>query len=257
MELFWGVLSFVLGAVVGSFLNVCIWRIPEGQSIVTPASHCPRCGSPVRFYDNIPLVSWLVLRGRCRDCGGPISPRYPLVELLTALLSLAVFQLYGPRLEYVAAFLFAAALVVITFIDLDHQIIPDVISLPGIPVFFLLAVFVMGVPFWESLFGILIGGGFLYLIAVGYELLTKREGMGGGDIKLLAMIGAFLGWKSLFFVVFMSSILGALVGVVLIALKGKDMKYAVPFGPFLSIAAVLYLFVGPALTHLVLFRALP
>ena len=257
MELFWGVVSFVLGAVIGSFLNVCIWRIPEEKSIVFPSSHCPKCGTSIRPYDNIPILSWLALRGRCRDCGEAISPRYPLVELLTGLLSLALGWLYGPSLPYLAAFLFAAALVVITFIDLDHQIIPDVISLPGIPVFLLLAVFVMGVGFWDSLLGVLVGGGFLYLIAVGYELLTKREGMGGGDIKLLAMIGAFLGWQSLFFVVFMSSILGALVGVVLIALKGKDMKYAVPFGPFLSIAAVLYLFVGPALTHLVLFRALP
>jgi len=257
MELFWGVVSFVLGAVIGSFLNVCIWRIPEGKSIVTPASHCPKCGNPVRFYDNIPLVSWIVLRGRCRDCGESISPRYPLVELLTALLSLVMAWLYGPGLQYLAAFLFTAALVAITFIDLDHQIIPDVISLPGIPVLFLLAWLVMGVPFWESLLGILAGGGFLYLIAVGYELLTKREGMGGGDIKLLAMIGAFLGWKSLFFVVFMSSILGAAVGVVLIAIQGRDMKYAVPFGPFLSIAALLYPFVGWPLTHLVLFHALP
>ena len=257
MDFFWGVVSFVLGAVVGSFLNVCIWRIPEGKSIVTPASHCPKCGNPVRVYDNVPILSWLVLRGRCRDCGGPISPRYPLVELLTALLSLALLWLYGPGLQYLAAFLFAAALVVITFIDLDHQIIPDVISLPGIPVFLLLAVFFMGTGFWDALLGILVGGGFLYLIAVGYELLTKREGMGGGDIKLLAMIGAFLGWQSLFFVVFMSSILGALVGVVLIAMKGKDMKTAVPFGPFLSIAAGLYLFFGPALTNLMLFRTLP
>jgi len=257
MDIFWGVVAFVLGAVVGSFLNVCIWRIPEGKSIVTPASHCPKCGNPVRVYDNIPILSWLILRGRCRDCGGAISPRYPLVELLTALLSLALLWLYGPGLQYLAAFLFAAALVVITFIDLDHQIIPDVISLPGIPVFLLTAVLIMGIGFWDALLGIVIGGGFLYLIAVGYELLAKREGMGGGDIKLLAMIGAFLGWQSLFFVVFASSILGALVGVVLIAMKGKDMKYAVPFGPFLSIAAVLYLFVGPALTHLVLFRTLP
>ena len=257
MGLFWGVVSFVLGAVIGSFLNVCIWRIPEGKSIVTPASHCPKCGNPVRFHDNIPLVSWLVLRGRCRDCGEAISPRYPLVELLTALLSLALGWLYGPSLQYLAAFLFASALVVVTFIDLDHQIIPDVISLPGIPVCFLLAWLVMGVPFWDSLLGILAGGGFLYLVAVGYELLTKREGMGGGDIKLLAMIGAFLGWKSLFFVVFMSSILGALVGVVLIAAQGRDMKYAVPFGPFLSMAAVMYPFFGWPLTHLVLFRSLP
>ncbi len=257
MNTFLAILAFVFGAMIGSFLNVCIWRIPEGKSIVFPASHCPRCDKSIRPYDNIPVLSWLILRGRCRDCGEPISPRYPLVEILTALLSWAIFWKYGLSLEYLAAFLFAAALVVITFIDFDHQIIPDVISLPGIPVFFLLSVFVMDLSFFDSLLGVLIGGGFLYLIAVGYELLTKREGMGGGDIKLLAMIGAFLGWKSLFFVVFMSSILGALVGVVLIAIKGKDMKYAVPFGPFLSIAAVMYLFVGSELTHLVLFRSLP
>lgn len=257
MNVLWGVVAFVFGATIGSFLNVCIWRIPEGKSIVFPASHCPKCGTSIRPFDNIPVLSWLILRGRCRDCSESISSRYPLVEILTALLSWAMFWKYGLSLQYAAAFLFGAALVVVTFIDFDHQIIPDVISLPGIPVFFLLAVFVMGIGFMESLLGILVGGGFLYLIAVGYELLTKREGMGGGDIKLLAMIGAFLGWKSLFFVVFMSSILGALVGVVLIAIKGKDMKYAVPFGPFLSIAAVLYVFVGAELTHLMLYRSLP
>jgi leader peptidase (prepilin peptidase)/N-methyltransferase len=255
MNTFLALIAFVFGAMIGSFLNVCIWRIPEEKSIVFPASHCPKCGRSIRPFDNIPVLSWLILRGRCRDCGKPISPRYPLVEMLTALLSLVLFWKYGLSLQYLAAFLFAAALVVITFIDFDHQIIPDVISLPGIPVFFLLAVFVMGIGFFDALIGLIIGGGFLYLVAVGYELIAKREGMGGGDIKLLAMIGAFLGWKSLFFVVFMSSILGALVGIVLIMIKGKDMKYAVPFGPFLSIAAVMYLFVGSELTHLLLYRS--
>ena len=257
MDIFWGIVSFVLGAVVGSFLNVCIWRLPEEKSILFPSSHCPKCQNPIRPFDNIPVLSWLILRGKCRDCGEPISPRYPLVELLTAFLSLAIFWKYDVSPQYLSAFLFTASLVVITFIDLDHQIIPDVISLPGIPVCFVLAVFFMGVGWLESVLGILIGGGFLYLIAVGYEMLTKREGMGGGDIKLLAMIGAFLGWKSLFFVVFMSSILGALVGIVLIMIKGKDMKYAVPFGPFLSTAAVMYLFVGTQMTHLFLYRSLP
>jgi leader peptidase (prepilin peptidase)/N-methyltransferase len=257
MNVFLDIIAFIFGAAIGSFLNVCIWRIPEEKSIVFPSSHCPKCGKSIRPFDNIPVLSWLILRGRCRDCGEPISPRYPLVEILTALLSLILFWKYGLSLQYLAAFLFAAALVVITFIDFDHQIIPDVISLPGIPVFFLLAVFVMGIGFLDALIGMIIGGGFLYLVAVGYELVAKREGMGGGDIKLLAMIGAFLGWKSLFFVVFMSSILGALVGIVLIMIKGKDMKYAVPFGPFLSIAAVMYLFVGSELTHLVLYRSLP
>ncbi len=247
MDTFWGVVAFVFGAVIGSFLNVCIWRIPEGKSIVFPGSHCPSCGKPIRWTDNIPVLSYLLLRGKCRECRAPISPRYPLVELLTALFSVALLWNYGPGLPYAAAFCFVSALIVITFIDLDHQIIPDVISLPGIPIFGVMAVFIMGLPFLDSVLGILIGGGFLYLVAVGYELLTKREGMGGGDIKLLAMIGAFLGWQSLFFVVFASSIIGAVVGITLILLKGKNMKYAVPFGPFLALGSVLYLFAGKEL----------
>jgi leader peptidase (prepilin peptidase)/N-methyltransferase len=232
------------GAAIGSFLNVCIWRIPEGRSIVSPPSHCPACGHEIRFYDNIPVISYLLLGGRCRDCRDKISARYPLVELLTAALAAILFWKYGLSLKFLFSFLFVATLVVITFIDLDHQIIPDVISLPGIPIFFLLALFVMGLPFLESLLGILIGGGFLYLVAACYELITKREGMGGGDIKLLAMLGAFLGWKSLLFIVLVSSFLGALVGITLMIIKGRDMKYAVPFGPFLSVAAVAYIFFG-------------
>jgi leader peptidase (prepilin peptidase)/N-methyltransferase len=145
-------------------------------------------------------------------------------------------------------------LIVITFIDLDHQIIPDVITLPGIPVFFLSAIFFMGIPVLEALLGILIGGGCLFAIAFIYELITKREGMGGGDIKLLAMLGAFLGWKSLFFILFVSSLIGAVVGISVMIARGKDMKYAVPFGPFLSIAAVAYLFVGIDVMNLLYFR---
>jgi len=245
MAIFLNIVAFVFGALIGSFLNVCIWRIPEEKSIVFPSSHCPKCGKSIRPFDNIPVLSWLILRGRCRDCGEPISPRYPLVEILTALLSLAMFWQYGPSLEYLAAFLFAAVLVVITFIDFDHQIIPDVISLPGIPVFFLLAVFVMGIGFVESILGILIGGGFLYLIAVGYELLTKREGMGGGDIKLLAMIGAFVGWKGVLFTIFVASLSGSLAGLALMLHSHEGMKLAVPFGPFLAVGALGYLFIGP------------
>jgi leader peptidase (prepilin peptidase)/N-methyltransferase len=198
----------------------------------------------IRFYDNIPIISYLVLRGKCRDCHEKISLRYPLVEAITALLALLLFWKFGLGLKYLSSFIFTCALIVITFIDFDHQIIPDVISLPGIPLFFLLAVFFMDVPVLEALLGILIGGGCLFAIAFFYELITKREGMGGGDIKLLAMLGAFLGWKSLFFILFVSSLLGAFVGISMMIAKGKDMKYAVPFGPFLSIAAVAYLFVG-------------
>jgi len=250
------IFAFTLGAVVGSFLNVCIWRIPEGMSIVSPASHCPECGHSIPFYDNIPLVSYLLLRGRCRACGVRISPRYPLVEGLTALMALFLFLKFGLTLKFLAAFVFVSALILITFIDIDHQIIPDVISLPGIPICFLMAVFVMKLPFLEALLGLLIGGGSLYLIAVLYEVATKREGMGGGDIKLLAMLGAFLGWKSLLFILLVSSLVGAVVGISVMLVKGADMKYAVPFGPFLSIAAIAYLFVGEYAMNLLLYHQL-
>ena len=250
------IFAFVLGAVVGSFLNVCIWRIPENMSIVTPASRCPECGHPIRFYDNIPLISYVFLRGRCRACGVRISLRYPFVEGLTALMTLFLFWKFGLSLKFLAAFIFVSALIVITFIDIDHQIIPDIISLPGIPICFLMAVFIMGLSFKDALLGLLIGGGSLYLVAVLYELATKREGMGGGDIKLLALMGAFLGWQSLLFILLVSSLVGAAVGISVMLAKGGDMKYAVPFGPFLSLAAVAYLFVGECATNLFLYHQL-
>ena len=244
MIIFLDIFLVVVGAAVGSFLNVLICRLPEGLSIVVPSSHCPKCKHAIRFYDNIPIVSYLVLRGRCRDCGEKISLRYPLVEALTAAMSLFLFWKFGLSFQYLFAFVFTCALIVITFIDFDHQIIPDVITLPGIPLFALVAMFFMGLTWLDAVLGVLIGGGCLYVVAVGYELITKREGMGGGDIKLLAMLGGFLGWKSLFFIVFLSSLLGALVGIAVMIAKGRDMKYAVPFGPFLSVAAVAYLFIG-------------
>jgi len=236
------IFAFVFGAVVGSFLNVCIFRIPAQGSIVKPLSQCPQCHHPIRFYDNIPLISFFVLRGKCRNCGRPISWRYPLVELITAVFALLLFAKFHVSINFLIFFIFTAVLIVIAFIDLDHQIIPDVITLPGIPIFFLLAVFVVKVPWLEALIGLLIGGGVLLAIAFIYELLTKREGMGGGDIKLLAMIGGFLGWKSLIFILLFSSLLGAIVGIAVMIIKKQDMKYAVPFGPFLSVAAVAYLF---------------
>lgn len=250
MNLFFETFILVLGAVVGSFLNVLIHRLPEEKSIILPASHCPKCRHAIRLYDNIPLVSYLFLRGRCRDCGEAISIRYPLVELLTAIMSLLIFWKFGLSLQYLCAFLFVCSLIAITFIDLDHQIIPDVISLPGIPIFFLAAVFVMNLRFFDAFLGFLIGGGILYSIAIVYELIMKREGMGGGDIKLLAMIGSFLGWQSLLFVLLISSFAGAFVGITIMIVKGQDMKYAVPFGPFLSLGAVTYLFFGNYMTAL-------
>ncbi|MGA2331336.1 MAG: prepilin peptidase [Syntrophales bacterium] len=253
MGAFLSIFLTCVGAAVGSFLNVLIFRIPEGQSIVLPSSHCQKCGHAIRVYDNIPIISYLILRGKCRDCHEKISLQYPIVEAITAVMSLLLFLKFGLSFKYLSSFIFTCALIAITFIDLRHQIIPDVISLPGIPVFFLLAVFFMDVTIWEALLGTLIGGGCLFAIAFIYEIITKREGMGGGDIKLLAMLGAFLGWKSLFFVLFASSLLGGIVGVSAMIVKGQDMKYALPFGPFLSIAAVAYLFVGEDVTRFLFF----
>lgn len=238
------------GAAVGSFLNVCIYRIPEGLSIVTPASRCPQCGRPIRAFDNIPVFSYLLLGGKCRDCQGRISPRYPLVELLTAAFAWFLFGKFGLTPAFFAVFVFVCALIVVTFIDLDQQIIPHVITLTGIPVFALLAVLFMGLTALDAFLGVMIGAGTLYFVAVYYEALTGREGMGGGDVNLLAMLGAFLGWRSLLFILLVSSLLGAVVGVAIILVKRKDMRYAVPFGPFLCVAAVLYLFFGTTLTGL-------
>lgn len=240
--------SFILGTVVGSFLNVCIHRLPREKSIVSPSSHCPHCGTPIHFYDNIPLISFILLRGKCRACKGPISIRYPLVELLMGLFSLVLFFRYGISALYLIYFIFFASLTVVSFVDLSHRIIPDVISLPGI---------LAGIAFsWlhpelslkHSIIGVFLGGGTLYLVASGYHLVTKREGMGGGDIKLLAMIGAFIGWKGVLFTILCSSFIGAVVGGALMLISSEaDSKYAVPFGPFLSLGAIIYILWGEIL----------
>ncbi len=238
------VLAFSLGACIGSFLNVVILRLPnDNESIIFPPSNCPACRQPIRWYDNIPLLSYLVwLRGRCRSCGNSISIQYPIVELCMGLLSLALLNKFGPSPEFCYYFIFTAALLVIIFIDIHHQIIPDLISLPGIVLGFL-GSFITAIPTWQqSGLGILLGGGILYGIALGYFLLTRREGMGGGDIKLLAMIGAFLGWQSLLFVLFASSVIGSIVGIGAMIRQKKGGKTKIPYGPFLSLAALLFLF---------------
>jgi len=237
--------AFVLGAVIGSFLNVCIYRIPAGQSVVSPPSSCPGCGARIRWFQNVPILSWVFLRGRCASCKARISIRYPLIEALNGFLFALVLWYFGFSSATLVYWLLISALVVITFIDLDHQIIPDVISLPGIVVGFLCSFFIPWLPWVDSLLGILLGGGILLAIAWLYEVLAKREGMGGGDIKLLGMIGAFLGWKAIFPVVFFASVAGTLIGVPLMLAKRKDSRFALPFGPFLAGAAVIYLFWGP------------
>ncbi len=242
-----GWFAFLFGLCVGSFLNVCIYRLPLSQSVVRPRSACPHCGRPIRSWDNIPCLSWLILRGRCRDCGGSISARYPLVELLSGAFAVMAATRFGFGWQGLIVYLLVAALLVVTFIDLDHRIIPDVITLPGIPVGLAASFGLTALTPIESLIGILAGGGSLFLVAWGYQLLTKRDGMGGGDIKLLAMIGAFIGWKGVLMTIFVASFTGTLAGVALILRRGADMKLAVPFGPFLAVGAAAYLFIGPEL----------
>ncbi len=239
-----GLISIIFGAIVGSFLNVCILRLPREESIVSPGSHCPRCKTPIQYYDNKPLISYLMLKGKCRHSNAPISFQYPLIEGITALSSLVLFIKFGFSLSYLFYFSFVSALIVITVIDLDHQIIPDVISLPGVGVGLLGSLIIPHITFFNSLIGVLLGGGSLFLVATFYHWLFKREGMGGGDVKLLAMIGAFLGWKAVILTILLSSLIGSIIGVMIIALKGKDFKYAIPFGPFLALGAVIALFYG-------------
>ena len=238
------IFAFIFGIAVGSFLNVCIFRLPLEQSIVTPGSHCFSCKKPIPFYDNIPLISFILLKGKCRHCKVPFSFQYPLVELLTGIFALACVFRWGFTMNALGIFIFVAALIVITFIDFEHKIIPDVISLPGI-LYGLVAAFVLQrISFVDSLLGGLLGGGSLLLVAGLYYLLTKQEGMGLGDVKLLAMMGTFLGWQSILFIVMIGSISGAVIGVTAMIIKKKGRKYAIPFGPFLSLGAVAYLFYG-------------
>ncbi|MBU1712511.1 MAG: prepilin peptidase [Proteobacteria bacterium] len=239
------ILMFIFGLTIGSFLNVCIFRIPESKSIVRPRSMCPGCNTIIKYYDNIPVISYIFLGGKCRKCKMPISFRYPVVELISGLTALAVFMKFGLSFEGLAYFIFISALIVITFIDIDHRIIPDVISLPGIPIGFLMASFLLpSINYMESLIGILAGGGSLLAVAWIYNLITKKEGMGGGDIKLLAMIGAFIGLKGVLFTIFAASATGTIAGIAVMLKTQKGMKLAVPFGPFLSIGTILYIFFG-------------
>ncbi|MDR3630111.1 MAG: prepilin peptidase [Desulfocapsaceae bacterium] len=244
-------LAAIFGAAVGSFLNVVILRLPqENSSIVFPASHCPLCKSPLSWTENIPVISYLFLRGRCGHCRAPISIQYPLVEALTAILTTALVYRFGLTPTTAGYFLFVTALIVIIWIDIHHQIIPDVISLPGIVIGLAFAIINSFITWQDSLIGLLAGGGILYAVALLYYLIRKQEGMGGGDIKLLAMIGAFLGWQSLPFVILISSITGSGIGLLVLSLQKKGANTRIPFGPFLSCAALVYLFFRETILHL-------
>jgi len=246
-------MALALGAATGSFLNVAIYRMPRGESVVAPRSHCTTCERVIPWYDNLPVLSWLLLRGRCRGCGQSFSIRYPIVEALTAILLLGLSLQFGWTLGLAFAFYFACSLLVVTYIDLDHQIIPDRITLPGIAVGLVLALVAPAEMRWPAVqswaIGTLAGGGILWVVAWGYELATGREGMGGGDIKLLAMIGAFLGWQGVLLSLMLASFIGSIVGVGWMVARGADSKLAIPFGPFLSLGALVALFWGDSIIH--------
>ncbi len=259
------VIIITFGLIVGSFLNVCIVRFPSGLSVVTPPSHCPGCGAKIKFYDNIPVLSFFILRGRCRACGRPISWRYPLVEFMNAVFYLWIYSEFGISGETVLVMAFCSALIVITFIDLDHQIIPDIITLPGMLIGLAAAPFYLSylsdpLPFpivrlapdagWyltgllNSIIGLLAGG--LPLLAIGWlwEKLRNIEAMGGGDIKLMGMVGSFLGWKGALLTIMLGALAGSVAGIALIALRRHTMDKVIPFGPFLAFGAVISAFYG-------------
>ncbi len=240
---------FVYGSILGSFSNVIIHRWPKGQSVVTPRSRCPRCEMPIKWYDNIPIISWILLAGKCRKCRAPISWRYPLVEALMGFAFVGAFYFFGPTWYFLEVSILLFGLITVSFIDIDHFLLPDIFTLSGIVLGLVGAALNPERSFWDSLIGFLMGGGFLWAIAYLYFVFRKEEGMGGGDIKLLAWIGAVLGWKAIPFVIISSSLIGT-VGGVLTAMKSRNgMKTVIPFGPYLALGAVLYLFGGEALAH--------
>ncbi len=236
--------AFILGLSIGSFLNVCIHRIPKELSILTPPSSCPACEKRIAWYDNIPIISFIILKGKCRNCGEKISWRYPLVEAMSGILAALLIYKFGPTMEFAVLYFFCASLIVVSMIDLQYQIIPNEISISGIILGFIYSFFNPHLPWKASLLGILVGGGILALIALIYYLLMKSEGMGGGDIKLLAMIGAFLGIGGVIFTLVVGSIVGSVLGIIVMLKDKGDSKTRIPFGPFISLGAVGYIFFG-------------
>ena len=245
IEPFASIWWFVIGTVIGSFLNVCIYRLPREKSIISPGSACPECGAPVRWYQNIPLFSWILLRGKCANCGTGISVRYPFVELVSGVIVLIAWLYFGPSLGFAIAAPFALARLVLFFTDYDLKLLPDAITLTG---------FVTGMavawwnPFlegqgleriWWALVGACLGSGFLWATGAIYGRLRGVEAMGMGDVKMMALVGAFTGWQGVLFTIFGASVVGAVVGVALVPLRGRSMQDTLPFGCFLAPAAVM------------------
>ncbi len=236
-------LIFILGSIIGSFLNVCIYRIPRNISIVFPSSFCPVCKKKIPPYYNIPILGYFLLKGRCKFCNNKISKRYLLIETLTAIFAVISFIIWQPQIAFLN-FLFIATLIVITFIDIDFQIIPDSINYSGIIISIIISIFLFKRGVLNTFLATIIGGGLFYIIGKSYEIIAKKEGLGGGDVKLMAFFGAYLGLKAIFFITFVASLTGTIYGIYLMISKHKNKDYAIPFGPFLSLSALIYLFFG-------------
>ena len=248
--------ALATGAIIGSFLNVVIHRYPREESIVFPPSHCPHCNYRIRWFDNVPVLSYLVLLGRCRNCRVPISLRYPLIELANALFYLAIFQRTGVDVAFIPLAAIVSMTIVLIYIDLEIQILPDVIDLPGIAIGVGIGALALGERFpdftlsasWlDSLIGAAIGALVLFGIAFAYRLIRRIEGMGLGDVKMLAMIGAIVGWNALFPVLMIASVSGAIIGLGVAARSKRGMQVAIPFGVFLGLALLVVIFFGPTL----------
>ncbi|MBF0272550.1 MAG: prepilin peptidase [Magnetococcales bacterium] len=242
-------LLLLIGAIWGSFLNVCIHRIPLEESVVLPNSRCPACRHVIAWYDNIPILSWFVLRARCRHCQTAISPVYPIIESLTALLTLSTLLHFGLTPTGIALTVLGYALITLTVIDFEHYILPDVITLPGIVIGVILSLlpwFFPPLASWQNaLIGVTAGGGGLWLFGWLFQRFTGKEGMGLGDVKLTALLGAWLGWQALPFTIFAAALIGSFVGLLWIAVSGRDRSLPIPFGPYLALGAWGYLYFGP------------
>ncbi len=242
-------LSFIFGLLMGSFLNVCIHRIPKGESVVWPPSHCPKCGERIKPYDNIPILSYIILKGRCRNCGEKISLKYPIVELITGILTLGVFCKFGFSFDSIYYTLLVYYLIVVSFIDLETMEVPVRLSYFALLSGILLSPFSNTQTFKEAVFGASFGAGIILFIIETYYVFTGKEGMGYGDANITAVVGAFLGWKMVLVTLFLASFVGALVGIALISLRKKSKELPIPFGPFLSVGALISLFFGQELIN--------
>lgn len=249
--------ALLVGLVTGSYLNVVVHRLPRGLSTVVPRSRCPGCGTPIRPLDNLPVVSWLLLRGRCRACGALISPRYPLIEAFTGLLFVACLERFGATPGALVGALFCALMIALAAIDVEHFLLPDRITLPGIAVGLALQPFTPWATFTQGIVGALVGAGVLLAAYGGWWLLRREEGLGLGDVKMLAMIGAFLGWRGVVIALFLGALSGALFGLALVAVRGGGMRVKLPFGVFLACGALVALFAGRELLELYVAVAFP